>query len=91
MLKLRHEADDRPDHFQVYTGQVRIGTIYKISGNPGVRSPSAPGNHLPEKKSRSGRSFAGRGVTLNSIWPTEPRFFDTFYVQCPPFRSTMSR
>jgi hypothetical protein len=54
MLKLRHEANDRPDHFQVYTGQVRIGTIYKISGNPGVRSPSAPGNHLPEKKSRSG-------------------------------------
>jgi hypothetical protein len=34
MLRLRHEADDRPDHFQVYTGQVRIGTIYKTSGNP---------------------------------------------------------
>ena len=33
MLRLRHEADDRPDHFQVYTGQVRIGTIYKTSGN----------------------------------------------------------
>ena len=58
MLKLRHEANDRPDHFQVYTGQVRIGTIYKISGNPGVRSPSAPGNHLPEKKSRSGLQSA---------------------------------
>jgi hypothetical protein len=29
MLKLRHEADDSADHFQVYTGQVRIGTIYK--------------------------------------------------------------
>jgi hypothetical protein len=34
MLKLRHEADDRPDHFQVYSGQVRVGTIYKTSGNP---------------------------------------------------------
>jgi hypothetical protein len=33
-LKLRHEADDSPDRFQVYTGQVRIGTIYKTSGNP---------------------------------------------------------
>jgi hypothetical protein len=34
MLKLRHEADDSADHFQVYTGQVRIGTIYKSNGNP---------------------------------------------------------
>ena len=34
MLKLRHEADDGPDRFQVYTGQVRIGTIYKTSGSP---------------------------------------------------------
>jgi hypothetical protein len=34
MLKLRHEADASPDHYQVYTGQVRIGTIYKASGNP---------------------------------------------------------
>jgi hypothetical protein len=34
MLKLRHEADDSADHFQIYTGQVRIGTIYKSSGNP---------------------------------------------------------
>ena len=34
MLKLRHEAGDSPDRFQVYTGQVRIGTIYKSSGNP---------------------------------------------------------
>jgi hypothetical protein len=25
MLKLRHEADDRPDDFQVYSGQVRVG------------------------------------------------------------------
>jgi hypothetical protein len=34
MLKLRHEADDGAEHFQVYTRQVRIGTIYKASGNP---------------------------------------------------------
>jgi hypothetical protein len=34
MLKLRHETGDGADHFQVYTGQVRIGTIYKTSGNP---------------------------------------------------------
>jgi hypothetical protein len=38
MLKLRHEADDSLDHFQVYTGQVRIGTIYKTSGNPSGNS-----------------------------------------------------
>jgi hypothetical protein len=25
MLKLRHEADASPAHFQVYTGQVRLG------------------------------------------------------------------
>jgi hypothetical protein len=29
MLKLRHEADASPEHFQVYTGQVRIWTIYR--------------------------------------------------------------
>jgi hypothetical protein len=33
MLKLRRE-DVSPNHFQVYSGQVRIGTIYKASGNP---------------------------------------------------------
>jgi hypothetical protein len=33
MLKLRHEADASPDHFQVYSGEVRVGTIYKTSGN----------------------------------------------------------
>jgi uncharacterized protein (DUF736 family) len=38
MLKLRHEADDSPEHFRVYTGQVRIGTIYKTSGNPSGKS-----------------------------------------------------
>jgi hypothetical protein len=34
MLKLRHEAGDGADHFQVYSGAVRVGTIYKTSGNP---------------------------------------------------------
>ena len=34
MLKFHHESDDGSEHFQVYTGQVRIGTIYKSSGNP---------------------------------------------------------
>jgi hypothetical protein len=28
MLKLRHEADDSPDHFQVYTSAVRVGMSY---------------------------------------------------------------
>jgi hypothetical protein len=34
MLKLRHEHDDPANHYQVYTGEVRIGTIYKTSRNP---------------------------------------------------------
>ena len=34
MLKLRHEHDAPADHYQVYSGEVRIGTIYKTSGNP---------------------------------------------------------
>ena len=34
VLRLRHEADESPDRFQAYTGQVRIGTIYKTSGSP---------------------------------------------------------
>jgi hypothetical protein len=29
MLTLRHDVDASADHFQVYSGQVRIGTIYK--------------------------------------------------------------
>jgi hypothetical protein len=32
--KLRHEAGDGADHFQVNSGDVRLGTIYKTSGNP---------------------------------------------------------
>jgi hypothetical protein len=28
MLKLRHELRDTADHFWVYSGEVRIGTIY---------------------------------------------------------------
>jgi hypothetical protein len=34
MLKLRHEAGDPANHYQVYSGEVRIGTIYNTSGNP---------------------------------------------------------
>jgi hypothetical protein len=34
----RRDLDANADHFQVYTGQVRMGTIYKTSENPaGVR------------------------------------------------------
>jgi hypothetical protein len=35
MLKLRHEAGDSPEHFQVYSGQVRVGTIYRTHQHPG--------------------------------------------------------
>jgi hypothetical protein len=51
MLKLRHEAGDSPDRFQVYTGQVRIGVIYKTSGNQwywglnGVQNGPGPFNN----------------------------------------------
>ena len=38
MLKLRHEADASADHYQVYTVTARVGTIYKISGNPSGNS-----------------------------------------------------
>jgi hypothetical protein len=38
MLKLRHEADASADHYQVYSGTVRVGTIYKTSGNPSGNS-----------------------------------------------------
>ena len=33
MLKLRHEAGASADRYQVYSGEVRVGTIYKTSGN----------------------------------------------------------
>jgi hypothetical protein len=39
MPKLRHEADDSPDHFQVYSGQVRVGTIYRAH-NTSASMPS---------------------------------------------------
>jgi hypothetical protein len=39
MLKLRREADDSPDHFQVYTGDVRIGTIYAPTARRGAGVP----------------------------------------------------
>ena len=31
MLKLRHEAGASADHYEVYTGEVRIGTICKTA------------------------------------------------------------
>ena len=34
MLKARHQADDRADHYEVYSGQVRIITIYNTTSNP---------------------------------------------------------
>ena len=34
MLKLRHEAGDGADHFQVYSGAVRVGTIYRTLQHP---------------------------------------------------------
>jgi hypothetical protein len=38
MLKLCHEANASADHYQVYSGNVRIGTIYKTSGNSGANA-----------------------------------------------------
>ena len=35
MLKLRHEAGDGADHYQVYSGTVRVGTIYRAHHTPG--------------------------------------------------------
>jgi hypothetical protein len=35
MLNVRHEAGDSPEHYQVYSGQIWVGTIYKSSGHPG--------------------------------------------------------
>jgi hypothetical protein len=35
MLKLRHEAGDGAEHFQVYSGAVRVGTIYRTHQHPG--------------------------------------------------------
>jgi len=34
MLNVRHQAGDGAHHFQVYSGAVRVDTIYKTSGNP---------------------------------------------------------
>jgi hypothetical protein len=38
MLKLRHEAGDSADHYQVYSGTVRVGTIYRTHSRPGGKS-----------------------------------------------------
>jgi hypothetical protein len=35
MLKLRHEAGDCADHYQVYSGTARVGTIYRAHHTPG--------------------------------------------------------
>jgi hypothetical protein len=34
-LTLRRGADESPDHFQVYSDQVRIGAIYQAHSTPG--------------------------------------------------------
>ena len=84
MLKLRHEADDSAEHFQVYTGQVRIGTIYKTSGNPtgnqwywglnGVENGPGPFNNgfvrtLDDAKAKFAACW---GAGLNEATPTAP-------------------
>ena len=82
MLKLRHEADDRPDHFQVYTGQVRIGAIYKTSGNKwfwglhGVQNGPGPFNGfvrtLDDAKAEFAASWGAwlKAAGLNEDTPT---------------------
>jgi hypothetical protein len=35
MLKLRHEAGDGADRYQVYSGEVRVGAIYRAHNTPG--------------------------------------------------------
>jgi hypothetical protein len=42
MLKLRNE-DASPDHFQVYSGEVRIGTIYRTHST--ARCPQIRDSH----------------------------------------------
>jgi hypothetical protein len=65
MLKLRHEADASADHYQVYSGTVRVGTIYKTSGNPsgnswfwglnGVENGPGPFNGRPNARGCQGQ------------------------------------
>jgi hypothetical protein len=38
MLKLRHEAGDGADRYQVYSGEVRVGAIYRAHNTPGERT-----------------------------------------------------
>ena len=82
MLKLRHEADGSPDHFQVYTGQVRIGTIYKTSGNSwfwglnGVQNGPGPFNGfvgtLDDAKAKFAAAWGAwiKAAGLNEDTPT---------------------
>ena len=82
MLKLRHEADDSPDRFQVYTGQVRIGTIYKTSGNKwfwrlhGVQNGPGPFNGFVRTLEDAKAEFAAawgawlKAAGLNEDTPT---------------------
>ena len=35
MLKLRHEAGDSADRYRVYSGEVRVGAIYRAHNTPG--------------------------------------------------------
>jgi hypothetical protein len=81
--KLRHEAGDGADHFQVNSGDVRLGTIYKTSGNPsgnqwfwGQWRPERPWpvqRLRPNARGCQGRNFAaswGAWLKVNEDTPT---------------------
>ena len=82
MLKLRHEAGDGAEHFQIYTGQVRIGTIYKTSGNKwfwglhGVQNGPGPFNGFVRTLEDAKAEFAAawgawlKAAGLNEDTPT---------------------
>jgi hypothetical protein len=67
MLKLRHEADDIPDRFQVYTGQVRIGAIYKTSGNQWFWGSMASRTALVRSTASSARSRRPRRGDVHKL------------------------
>jgi hypothetical protein len=82
MLKLRHEADDSPDRFQVYTGQVLIGTIFSPTGNQwfwglhGVQNGPGPFNGFARTLEDAKAEFAAawgawlKAAELNEDTPT---------------------
>jgi hypothetical protein len=82
MLKLRHEADDSPDRFQVYTGQVLIGTIFSPTGNQwfwglhGVQNGPGPFNGFARTLEDAKAEFAAawgawlKAAGLNEDTPT---------------------